>query len=214
MHHCEKRPMSWRFTFTACFYSVIFASLLLGAETFQWDWRHSEALTAKQSLRRTKIAAPDRDAIAKAIAEQLQPEMPEIDLPQLEDIALEAPVKLLDLNGDGVPEIIAQGTPVDGGCSQAGNCRFWILQKSEHEYKLLFYRADVQSFTIQSSRSKGFTDIAVKTHSSATGSTVRLVQYHDGEYHEAGCYLASWAVRQGDAGHELNEPRLTPCSEK
>ena len=201
-------------TFKACVYAVIFASLLLGADSFQWDWRRSEALTSKQSLRHAKIAAPERDAIAEAIANQLRPEMPEIDLPQLEDIALDAPVKLVDLNGDGTPEVVAQGTPGDGGCSQAGNCRFWVLQKADREYKLLFYQADVQSFTLQSGRSNGFADIVVKTNGSATESTVRLLQYRQGVYHEAGCYVASWTVREGDAAHELKEPRLTPCSAK
>jgi hypothetical protein len=198
----------------ACFYAIIFASLLLGADSIQWDWRRAEALTSKQSLRHAKLAAPERDAIAKTIAEELQPEMPEIDLPQLEDIALDAPVKLVDLNGDGAPEVIAQGTPGDGGCSQAGNCRFWVLQKSGREYKLLFYQADVQSFTLQSGRSNGFMDIVVKTNGSATESTVRLLQYREGTYREAACSVANWTVREGNAVHELSEPRLTPCTEK
>ncbi|HMD84277.1 MAG TPA: hypothetical protein VKO18_06205 [Terriglobia bacterium] len=51
-------------TMKACFYAVIFASLILGAKSFQWDWRHSEALTSKQSLRHAKVIAAEWGAIA------------------------------------------------------------------------------------------------------------------------------------------------------
>ena len=113
---------------------------MMGAESFRWDWRHSEALTPKQSLQHAKVSGADRTAIARAIAEQLKPDMGGLGgmtEQELEDVALDTPVKLVDLNGDGTPEVIAQGTFQEGGCSRTGNCRFWVFQKSGDEYKLL-----------------------------------------------------------------------------
>jgi hypothetical protein len=196
---------------------VLSASLLLGAESLQWDWRHSEALTSKQSLRHAKVTIAERAAIAKAIADQLKPDMGGLGGMtdrELEEIALDTPVKLVDLNGDGTPEIIAQGTPQDGGCSPTGNCRFWVFQKSDREYRLLFYREAIQSFTLQPSRSNGFTDIIIRMHRSATESTLTLLQYREGRYYQMGCYDANWSVLEGNSVHELKEPRLTPCVEK
>jgi hypothetical protein len=201
----------------ACVCAIIFASLMMAAESFQWDWRHSEALTPKQSLQHAKVSGAERAAIARAIAERLKPDMGGLGgmtEQELEDVALDTPVKLVDLNGDGTPEVIAQGTFQEGGCSPTGNCRFWVFQKSGDEYKLLISQEAIQSFTVQPTHSNGFSDIVVRMHGSATDSTLRLLQYHDGTYHEAGCYDAHWSVLEGGAVHQLKEPRLTPCGEK
>jgi len=190
---------------------------MMAAESFQWDWRHSEALSPKQSLQHAKVTDAERAAISRAIAVQLTPDMGGLGgmtEPELEDVALDTPVKLVDLNGDGTPEVIAQGTFQEGGCGRAGNCRFWIFQKSGDEYKLLISQESIQSFTIQPSRSNGFSDIVVRMQASATSSTVRLLQYRDGTYREAACYDANWSVSEGGAVHSLKEPRLTRCSGK
>jgi hypothetical protein len=201
----------------ACVCAVIVAPLMMGAEEFQWDWHHSEALSPKQSLQRAKVTDDERAAIARAIAEQLKPDMGGLGgmtEPELEDVALDTPVKLVDLNGDGTAEVVAQGTFQEGGCSPTGNCRFWVFQKSGGEYKLLISQEAIQSFTIQPTRSNGFNDIVVRMHGSATESTLRLLQYREGTYHEAACYEANWSVSEGGAVRELKEPRLTPCGEK
>jgi hypothetical protein len=199
---------------TACFCGVGLGSPMLGVEDFHWDWSHSDALTSKQVLRRIKVATAERAAIAKAIAIQLMPYMGGLGgrtEPELEDTALNTPVKLVDLNGDGTPEVIAQGTPEDGGCSPTGNCRFWVFQKSGSEYKPLISLEAIQSFTIQGSRLNGFNDLVVKMYVSSAESTLKLLRYDNGRYQEVGCYKADWATSGGGVRHELKEPRLTPC---
>ena len=216
METSERRLITLQGASKACLCAIIFASLLLGAESLLWDWRHSEALTSKQSLRHAKVSNPEREAIARAIANQLKPALGGLGgqtEEELEDVALDTPVKLIDLNGDGTPEVIAQGTVAEG-CSPTGNCPFWILQKSGREYRSLISQEAVQSFTIQPSRSNGFSDIVVKMHGSATESTLRLLRYGDGKYCEAECYYENWSVLEGKTVHELKEPRLTPCAEK
>jgi hypothetical protein len=51
-------------------------------------------------------------------------------------------------------------------------------------------------------------------HGSATQSGITLLQYHEGTYHQAGCYDANWSVLEGGIVHDLKEPRLTPCGKK
>jgi hypothetical protein len=39
-------------------------------------------------------------------------------------------------------------------------------------------------------------------------------RYKDGNYHDAGCYDASWTVTEGDIVRELKEPQITPCGQR
>jgi hypothetical protein len=210
----EQCLVTVRGTFEACFCAVIFASLVLGAQSFQWDWRQSEWLTPKQSLRHAKVTRTERAAIARAIANQLRPDIRDIDSEQqLEDIALDTRVKMVDLNGEGTPEVIAQGMG-EQACSPTGNCFFWIFQKSHHEYKLLVSLEGIQTFTIERTRSHGFSDIVVASHDSATSSTLTILRYSEGRYHDVACYDADWQVVEGDTVRVLKEPRITACDER
>lgn len=213
METYSRHLLMWRGILTACFCGMSLATMMLGADDFQWEWRRSDALTSKQALRRTKISTAERASIAKAIATQLTPAMGGMGgrtETELEDTALNTPVKLVDLNGDGTPEVIAQGTPEDGGCSPTGNCRFWVFQKSGAEYKPLISLEEIQSFTIQESRLNGFNDLVVKTYVSSAESTLKLLRYNDGRYQEVGCYKADWSA-EGGGSHQLKDPRLAPC---
>lgn len=212
----EKHPIRWSGTIVDCFCAVLLTSLFMGAEGFQWEWRDSEFLV--QTLREAKVTSAERMAIANAIANQVRPYMPYMRFigieseQQLRDATLNTRVKLVDLNGDGIPEVIAQGTD-KLGCSPTGNCPFWVFQKSGHEYRLLVSLGGIQTFQIQRSRSNGFRDIVVEMHGSATQRTLRLLRFGNGKYHEGGCYDANWSVLEGDTVRELKEPRLTHCKE-
>src|SRR5260370_12672739 len=85
---------------------------LPSAHPFQWDWRETQELKVKQSLRNAKLAGHDRQAIVAAIAAQLRPGMADLEIgseQQLRKAALDTRIKMTDLNNDGVPEVIAQG---------------------------------------------------------------------------------------------------------
>ena len=191
----------------------IFAPLMRGVDDVKWDWSHPDALASKQALRRTKVSTADRAAIAKAIANQLMPSMGGLGgrtEPELEDTALDTPVKLVDLNGDGAPEVIAQGTHEDGGCSPTGNCRFWVFQKSGGDYKPIVSLEAIQSFAIQASRMNGFNDLIVKTYVSPAESTLKLLRYNDSRYQEVSCYEADGSA-SGGGGHGLKNLPQTQC---
>jgi hypothetical protein len=182
---------------------------------FKWDWRRSEELSLRQSLRRAKVTKTERRALTRAIANELESQELNLDVEsaeQLENFALDSRVKMVDLNGEGTPEAIVQGAG-DQLCSPTGNCPFWIFQRANHSYRLILYEDSVQSFTVQRTRTAGFNDIVVAMHGSAFSSGLTLFKYGHGSYHDAGCYEASWSVLEGDEVHELKEPRIIPCSD-
>lgn len=202
-------------TVSLCSWFVTWA-LLMQATTvkppasFHWDWKNWQELFAAQSLRDAKITNAERKALASAVQEQLRPEMADFEISsesQLEEAALDTRVKMIDLNGDGTPEVIAQGM---SGCGATGNCSFWVFRKTGKHYELIL-NGYGQTFTIQKESTNGFKDIVVASHSSATDSGLTLFRCKDGSYHEAGCYEANWAPLGEDGRvHELKEPRVTP----
>jgi hypothetical protein len=201
--------------FKACLCVLVLASIAVGAEGFHWDWRRSQELSYQQSLRRVNITSADRDAIARAIAEQIRPEMSALGIDsehQLKDVALSSRIKVVRLSRRSTSEVIVQGTGDSAGCSPTGNCPFWVFQRSHDKYKLLGHEQIVQSFTIEDTRSSGYKDIVVGMHGSATETTLTLLRYRDGKYREAGCYEARWSVLKGDVIHMLKEPLFTPCT--
>lgn len=195
---------------------VVFASLFMGAESFPWEWRNSKELGAMQTLRGEKVTNAERTAIGKAIAKQVEPDMGLLGFDseqQLNDAVLDTRVEMVDLNGDGIPEVIAQGTDKEG-CSPTGDCPFWVFQKSAREYRLLVSVPAIQTFQVNRTSSDGFRDIVVEMHGSTTERTLRMLRYTRGKYHAVGCYVAEWSVLEGGAVRNLKEPLLTPCRKR
>lgn len=203
----------------ACFSSASVPSspkrqTVSGRENFHWDWKKSRELKADQSLRNANLAKRDRTAIAEAITDEIRPMMEdpvvksEIESEaELRKKALDTRIALIDLNGDDIPEVIAQGMV---GCSADGNCPFWVFRKSKHGYDVIL-EGDAQTFTVQASSTNGYRDLVLSTHGSSSSGT--LTEYHDrgGVYKDVGCYGYEWTVLEGDTVRELKEPRITPC---
>lgn len=188
------------------------ASPVKVSQDFHWDWRDSQELVAvAQSLRNAKMSEPDRVAIAKAIEAQTRPDMSDLEIKsekQLAEAALDTRIKMIDLNHDGTPEVVAQGM---AGCSPTGNCSFWVFEKTPRGYKLLL-NGFGQTFTVEKASTNGFRDIVVSTHDSAFDSMITVYRYKGGSYHDVACYDAAFFVRErDDSMRELKDPRLTPC---
>jgi hypothetical protein len=183
------------------------------AQAFHWEWRGAQELFAAQSLRNDRISESAKHAIGKAIEEQLRPNVTDLEIHsegELWRAALDTRVKMIDLNHDGILEVVAQAV---ADCSATGNCSFWIFQKAGRGYKLLL-KGFGQTFTIQKGSTNGFQDIVVAMHGSATDSGLTLYQYKKGIYDDVACYDADWAPLENGVVHELKEPRITPCGSK
>jgi hypothetical protein len=176
---------------------------------FHWNWRDSRELKANQSLRNAKLKE-GKNAIAKTIADQIRPLMGDLEIKtetELKETAFETRITFLDLNGDGVPEVIAQGI---ANCGATGNCPFWVLKKSKLSYEVIL-EGEAQTFTVQRTSTNGFRDIVLSTHGSYSSGGLTNYQYEAGVYRDAGCYFYEWTVLEGRNVRELKEPRITPC---
>ena len=176
---------------------------------FRWNWKDSQELDAQESLHYTKMSGNDRKALALAIEGQIDLNMDDLEIEskaQVSDAVQETRIKLIDLNGDGIAEVIGQGMV---GCGATGNCPFWIFKKTQHGYRLVA-ESYGQTFTIQKIMTNGFHDIVVSGQDSATESELTVFRYWGGVYHDVGCYRASWTA-PGDRETVLKNPRITPC---
>ena len=184
------------------------------AQAFHWEWRDAQELFAAQSLRNARISESAKHAIGKAIEEQLRPNMTDLEIHsegELWRAALDTRVKMTDLNGDAVPEVIAHAM---ADCSPTGNCSVWVFQKTPAGYKLLLSGFG-QTFTIQRTSRAGFKDIVIAMHDSAFDSMITVYRYQHGAYGDIACYDAEFSVMgRGGNMQDLKEPRITPCGSK
>jgi len=169
---------------------VVICALLMQAATtaksssrFHWDWRNSQSLRPAQSLRNVKISENDRTAIMVALDAQIRPDMADYGIEsesQLKEEVVSTRIAMIDLNGDGTPEIVAQAMVA---CGASGNCPFWIFQKQSGGYKLLL-EDSAETFTIQKTHTNGYSDIVLGLHDSLFEQSLEL--YH----------FCRWAVQR------------------
>lgn len=174
------------------------------SEEFEWNWRDSQ--TAETTLSESKkISAHDRALLISALTTRFK------DDSSPKSRAAETRVSMIDLNGDRVPEVIAQ--PIGDVCSPTGNCPFWVFKKTATGYSLILARSAIQTFTIQRARTNGYSDLVLGMHGSATSSDLFLYKFSNGRYRRAGCYEANWSyLDENDEIHDLEEPRISPCT--
>jgi hypothetical protein len=104
---------------------------------FHWDYRNAERIERNHTIGNAPELSPaDRTALLDAMAVQMKDW--DIDSgEQVRDVAADIPIKLIDLNGDGVPEVIAQSQSPESGCSATGNCPFWVFRREKDKYAVL-----------------------------------------------------------------------------
>lgn len=176
----------------------------------QWNWRHVQELYASESLRNAKLSPSEKRAIAEAVSAQLRPGMSGLEIEsedRLQAAAMDTRVRVMDLNLDGVGEIVAQAMV---SCSATGNCPFGIFRKTGARYHSLL-EAEAQTFTVQKSGTNGFKDILLGLHGSATESTLTEYKFREGTYEETGCYEARYIPAGSDKARGIPEPIVSPC---
>lgn len=167
-------------------------------------------MKADQSLSSAKLKEQTKNAIAKTIADQIRPMIGELEIKtetELRKNAFATRITLLDLNGDAISEVIAQGMV---SCGATGNCPFWVLKKSKQRYEVIL-EGEAQTFTVQQSSTNGFRDIVLFTHGSYSSGGLTNYQYREGAYRDVGCYSYDWTVLEAENVRELKEPRINPC---
>jgi len=187
-----------------------------GPDRLRWDWERQEELSWHLSISRRKNLQPsERKRLIEVIVDQIRDVASEdhgvSSDEQLAHIAAETRIKYIDLNGDGKPEVIAQAGAEETGCSPTGNCPFWIFRCRGTSYEVLL-EGEAQTFTIQHTRTKGYSDIVLSRHASAFESEAREYKFDGNFYRESACFDVEWSALGSDGEfHELKKPRINPC---
>ena len=183
------------------------AAALFGAGRFTWNRLKFEGPT--ETLSQVRLSEDERAALSAAVLAELGPPWPNLSA---EEQAPNLRIKLVDLNGDHIPEVIARLTG-RFWCGATGNCPFRVFRKSSKTYESMLVTKDInsyQGFTVTRQRSGGYFDLVFNRHESATSQTLFVYKFRDGKYQASGCYGADWNVI-GDEAAPAKEPRITPC---
>jgi len=173
-----------------------------GFQLGEGEWQQLDKPLAAHS----EISAANRAALLHVLAPELA-DVPSFPTPIQR--ASQTLVKFIDLNGDGVPEVIAK--TVGDACSPTGNCSVYVFQKIGTKYREIL-EGDAQNIRIQKTRTNGYLDVVVGMHGSATEQGLFVYQFSKGQYWRTHCYIASFSYtdKNGEV-HELEEARITPC---
>jgi hypothetical protein len=195
-----------------------------GKIALHWNESDAHELDYKKTIATTKELGPDeKQALTEAIAAQMRPFKADRGIAsesELQKLAEQTRIKLVDLNDDGIPEVLAQAVGFKAGCGATGNCSFWVFKKAPAGYmKILDSRGEdgyggIEVIKISTSHSNGYKDLILGDHVSAAERTLYVYRYRNGKYQESECYDANWVIHKNEKRYELKTPELTPCSEE
>jgi hypothetical protein len=214
--------MKTTFATTVLFTSMIAMALgqkpTLGTKTqiapFPKSCERTKELDGSDRLSEIKAISPvERVALIKAISIQLRPGSKignSSSEKKLLQAVMETRVTFVDLNMDGISEVIAQASD-EKSCSPTGNCSFWVFMRSDNGYKLILEKGAVQTVGICTSRTNSFNDLVLRQHGSAFEQTLYIYRFANGRYGKKLCYDVRFERLVGDEVQELEEPDITRC---
>ncbi len=190
---------------------------------FYWSARKAHELDYNRTIHNSPDLNPsERATLLKTVAALIRPFMADLEISsenELRKIAADTRIELIDLNGDGTPEVIAQAFGTKAGCGATGNCPIWLFLKTTNGYQLLLDTRDKEGIggfellTVEETRTNGFNDLVLAAHDSASEKTLLVFRYRNGLYRESACYDANWLSLAGEV-HFLKQPVITKCSQQ
>jgi hypothetical protein len=173
----------------------------------------AKELDYQQTIARSPaLSVAQRKEFMSLMDKEIRPDLTYLDIhseSQLRDLEGKTRVQLADLNGDGVPEVIFQGSGSEF-CGGSGNCSFFIFEKSSHGYRKLLDVPGIQRIAIDPKASEGYRDLFLTVHDSAYEQTIFQYRFKSGKYRKANCYQADWE----DSNHPeriLKTPVIALC---
>lgn len=164
-----------------------------------------------------------------AVAENDRPQTVEISsLPGPQRTAIVAALKRWDRQlgrklvddsqsstGNALVERVHLGPPEENdlvltdrsSCSPTGNCSVLVLRAVQSGYSVVMDGIG-QTYTIKRARTKGFRDIELSMHGSATESAIKAYKFNGSRYLRTGCYNVIFAASDGT---ELDRHRTALC---
>jgi hypothetical protein len=164
------------------------------SRNFRWSEFSSHELGYDHILKKASDIAPiDKLKLASAILRQLKgdrtldDDLKDLTKAQLHELVENTRIELVDLNGDGRPEYIAQANGL-GPCGGTGNCLFWIFRSTPTGVKVLLVSSRFEKIAIRSSTTGGYKDIVLGSHVSASERNLVWYKFRDGRYRKHACY--------------------------
>jgi hypothetical protein len=176
---------------------------------FHWQWRKMNSnFWQGPILRQMKIKNDDRVAIVEAVAAsfKLDKEVPnDIGDAQLYDIASNESYEWVDLDRDGVPELVTQAFGIDF-CGAVGNCALQVFRQSGHKFDLVL-RSSAESLMVDRSGTQPL--LVLYTHGSASEGELTVYGFpRKGAAKPLYHYDVQWAPPNG-IGVAYSHPHLT-----
>ena len=173
---------------------LLISCTLLAAADFTWNWHEQQVIGRTDSSLKnsSKLTEAERAALMEAVVTRLQKPLAErgYDDERIREIASTTRLRFVELGG-GKPLILATSLGLEGGCDELVNCPFWIFRKTAEGYVSLVDTV-AASYTVQPTRTNGYSDLVISRHESASRSKLMELQFEDGKYAEAGCYTATF----------------------
>lgn len=163
-------------------------------EPFHWQWRQMDHnFYQRPIIRQMKIGNDLRVKITEDIVHSMRSDKDffgDIGDAELFDLASNESYQWADLDGDGVPELIASGFGVDQ-CGGTGNCILQVFRRHGSEMELILY-ARAESLMIDRSGPKPL--LVLYTHASAIQGDLAVYSFQ--KAHKANLmyhYDVTWA---------------------
>jgi hypothetical protein len=186
---------------------------------FYWSSRKAQEMPYEKTIATSAdLNSSEKAALVNTIAALVRPFMADNDIKsetELHKLVEGTRLKLIDLNGDGKVEVIAQALDVKVGCGATGNCAFWVFEKNENQYRLLLDTrgpdgiGGIELFTLEPRRTNGFNDLVLAAHDSASEKTLYAYRYKNDRYQLSKCYNASWVSTHNGTYRELKYPEIS-----
>lgn len=126
----------------------------------------------------------------------------------LDRLTKEMKISRLELNGDKIPEYVIWAGFKTGFCGATGNCSVWVYRRTNNEFKQLLKADTIANLSAAKTKSNGYVDIVISTHSGAYETYIYTNKFNGNDYREAGCIIRSYI---SDNGSRLKRPRIKRC---
>ena len=179
-------------------------------EHFRWSERQAHELDYQHTIASDTALEP---AVREALVEYIYRGFKQFDQDSatldLRKLARDTRIELVDLNGDGKFEILAQGNGW-GPCGAVGNCSFWLFEQTRNGVRCLFNSsAEGDSFhkvVVRPWSTNGYRDIVLGTHDGASERDLVWLKFDGAGYRRVLCYHLSWI---GDHLEQLKSPEIS-----
>ncbi|MGD0598800.1 MAG: hypothetical protein ABR988_03190 [Terriglobales bacterium] len=117
------------------------------------------------------------------------------------ETVMSARVGSIGLAKDGSQQVLVQWPESTGFCGASGNCPIWIFIRHGGQLQLALETGG-QDIILRSTFSRGFRDLAMSSHWSASEKYFSVYRWNGTKYGPADCYIANF---------DSNPPVITDC---